>query len=777
MSEPSGESSGGPNGRDLSAFSLQDLFRSEAEVQAQILSNGLLALERDGVEPAAINDLMRAAHSIKGAAAIVDLPEVVLLAHAMEDAFVAAQQGSFHMSRGAIDLLLQAVDLLVQIAALSDLAAPDWFAANGARMRTLSELIASADAAEPDVLSSAREDRTASSTSAPVALMAATNAQLPAASATAAGVAPQAATGRHEQSLKVGVEHLDRLLALTSASMVSAHMLQPFLQSMQRFKKRQVELFSLIDDLQQTLATTNAAPVLKEKALAIMLAAAPMKQQLVERLVELETHERSLVSVAQTTLDEVLALRMRPLKDGVKALPRMVRDLAHQLGKEVRLEIDGENTLIDRDILARIETPLNHLLRNALDHGMEMPQQREDAGKPRIGTLRISARHAGGMLQLDVSDDGRGVDCEHIRRRVVERGMVIEAMAAALSEAELLAFLFLPAFSLKDEANLISGRGVGLDVVHDAVHQQNGTVRIESIPGAGFKTCIVLPLTQSVVRSLVVTIGGQAYALPIAKIDRIVMLATDAIHTLENKLFFHFDGEHVGLVDTAQVLGLAAGTRAPGAMPLIVLSSGGHRHALVVDAIVGEVSLAVQPLEAIFGKLRDIAAGAILDNGAPVLILDVADLFLSIDKALADGRLQKLHGAAPVAKRISKRVLVVDDSMTVREMERNLLLARGFEVDVAVDGVDGWNAVRSKHYDLMITDVDMPRMDGIELVMLVRKDLRLRALPVMIVSYKDRPEDRARGVQAGADYYLTKGSFHDETLLTAVVDMIGEGTA
>ena len=748
-----------PGSRDLSAFSLLDLFRSEAETQAQILSQGLLGLEQNGIQLDAINDLMRAAHSIKGAAAIVDLPDVVLLAHAMEDAFVAAQAGTYRMARGAVDALLTAVDLLVQIAGLSDLAAPQWFATNRERMATLAETITAGGRQSPDVPPSAAR------------------APSDAVESAAALANPVPVMARDEHSLKINIKHLDRLLALTSGSVVSAHMLQPFLKSMHRFKKRQVELLRLVDDLQQALAVTDAAPVLKEKAKAILLAAAPMKQQLVERLAELENHERTLLSVSQTTLDEVLALRMRPLKDAIKALPRMVRDLAHQLGKEVRLEVDGENTLIDRDILARIESPLNHLLRNALDHGMEMPHQREAAGKPRVGTLRISARHAGGMLQLEVSDDGQGVDCEGIRRRVVERGMATAAMAADLSPTELLAFLFLPAFSLKSQASLISGRGVGLDVVHETVRQQCGTVRIESAAGIGFTTCIVLPLTQSVVRSLVVTIGGQAYSLPIAKIDRVMTVADRDIHTLENRPFFYFDGEHVGLIDVAQVLGIPAAVRAPGALPVIVLSVGARRHALTVEAIVGEVSLAVHALDSTFGKLRDIAAGAILDDGTPVLMLDIDDLFRSIDTLLGAGSLQKPHGAPPLQKRIVKRVLVVDDSMTVREMERNLLLARGFEVDVAVDGIDGWNAVRSKHYDLLITDVDMPRMDGIELVTLVRKDVRLHALPVMIVSYKDRPEDRARGVEAGADYYLTKGSFHDETLLTAVIDMIGEGTS
>ena len=772
-----------PISGDLSRFSMLDLFRSEADMQTRILGEGLLTLERDATDVGVIEAMMRAAHSIKGAASIVDLPQVVTLAHQMEDVFVAAQGGAMRLSRPMVDALLAGVDLLVQISQLSDAGAPEWFASHDETITqtaaTIATRMAQGDAAEsPAALEEVVDHDTFAPASgaitgtAPAALVTASiSAELPAAEPVAI---PARADSRSQQSLKVNVENLDRLLSLTSQAVVSAHMLAPLLQSMQRFKKKQGELFTLLDDLQQNLATAVSTAVLKEQAAAILHAAMPLKQDLLKQQAELETHQRRLLANSQTTLDEVLALRMRPLKDGVHALPRMVRDLSHSLGKDVRLEIFGENTPVDRDILVKIESPINHLLRNAIDHGIEMPAQREAAGKTPQGTITISARHAGGMLHIDISDDGQGVDLERIRRRVVERNMATEAMAAALSEAELLDFLFLPAFSLKDTTSIISGRGVGLDLVQETIRQQYGTVQIESVAGKGMKTSIVLPLTQSVVRALITEVGGEAYAIPIAKIDRVLRVSSTLVHMLEDKPFFTLDGQHLGLVEASQVLGLAAGAREPDVLSVVVIGSGSRRYALVVDVIAGEQSLAVQPLEPTFGKMRDIAAGALLESGLPVLVLEVADLLLSIDKLLSDGRLKSLHGNLPAATRSAKRILVVDDSLTVREMERNLLLARGFAVDVAVDGVDGWNAVRSAHYDLVITDVDMPRMDGIELVTLVKKDPRLHTLPVMIVSYKDRPEDRARGIQAGADYYLTKGSFHDETLLDAVIDLIGE---
>jgi two-component system sensor histidine kinase and response regulator WspE len=470
--------------------------------------------------------------------------------------------------------------------------------------------------------------------------------------------------------------------------------------------------------------------------------------------------------------------------DGVHGLPRMVRDLARGLGKDVRVEIAGADTLVDRAVLARMEAPLNQLLRNAVDHGMAPPDERVAAGKPAHGTIRLEARHRGGMLALEVADDGGGVDPERIRAAAVRRQVAAPAFAPELSQAELMEFLFLPGFSLKDSANEISGRGVGLDVVQEAVRRLNGTVRTESTLGAGFRTVITLPLTQSIVRALVVDVAGEAYALPIARVERVLRVPATSVLTLQGRQYVNLEdtGEQLGLVAAGQVLELGE-TVAGADLALVAIGTGRERYGLVVDAVHGEQSLTVQPLEPTFGKLRDVAAAALLDDGTPVLILDVPDLVMSIGRLLDTGAALRLglQAAGPAGGASVRRVLVVDDSLTVREMQRKLLAARGYHVDVALDGVDGWNQLRAADYDLVITDVDMPRLDGIGLLERIRHDPRLARLPVMIVSYKDRPEDRTRGLEAGADYYLAKGAFHDATLLDAVRDLIGmahgEGTS
>jgi two-component system sensor histidine kinase and response regulator WspE len=304
-----------------------------------------------------------------------------------------------------------------------------------------------------------------------------------------------------------------------------------------------------------------------------------------------------------------------------------------------------------------------------------------------------------------------------------------------------------------------------------------GTIRVSSQPGKGACFVLQLPLTLSVVRTLLVEIGGEPYAFPLAHIVRTLKLPRDKVEVLEGRQHFNVDGRAVGLVSAQQVFGGREQCVLGAELSIVMVGDSAKPYGLITERFLGERELVVQPLDARFGKIKDIAAGALMEDGLPVLIVDVEDMLHSVEKLVAVGRLSKVERAASDIRKTRKRVLVAEDSLTVRELERKLLDHAGYEVEVAVDGMDGWNMVRTGNFDLLVTDIDMPRMDGIELVALIKRDLKLKSLPVMIVSYKDRVEDRQRGLDAGADYYLTKSSFHDETLLHAVVDLIGEAIA
>ena len=755
---------------DLSNFSMFDLFRVEVENQSLVLTAGLLALER---EPAAADQLeatMRAAHSLKGAARIVGLDAGVNVAHAMEDCFVAAQEGRLVLHQGRIDLLLRGVDLLSRIAHTPEADAAQWAGEKKSEVEAFLRELANAPDESPLVAADAPEEEATSpvqtSKSAPTA--------------TARPAATETSGGREasDRVLRVTAENLNRLLGLASESLVESRWLKPFAESLLRLKRLHYDLGRTLDGLREAhngMALNEAAQTAQAEAQRRVL---ECHQFLSQRLAELENFDRRSTNLAHRLYDEALAVRMRPFADGIQGFPRMVRDVGRTLGKQVKLEIIGEATQVDRDILEKLEAPLGHLLRNAIDHGIEPAAGRHAAGKPPEGVVRLEARHSAGTLQIIVADDGHGIDLDRLRAKIVARNLTNVETAQKLSEVELLEFLFLPGFTMKETVTEISGRGVGLDVVQNMVKQVRGTVRVSSQLGKGTRFLLQLPLTLSVVRTLLVEISGEPYAFPLAYIVRTLHLARGKIELLEGRQHFNFEGRQIGLVAAHQVLEGGEPNLAGEALPVIVVGDQSGTYALVVDRFLGERELVVQPLDARLGKIKDIAAAALMEDGAPVLIVDVEDLVRSVEKLISGGRLSQVRGASAAGEaKQRKRVLVVDDSLTVRELERKLLASRGYDVEVAVDGMDGWNAVRTGHFNLVVSDIDMPRMDGIELVTLIKKDPNLKALPVMIVSYKDREEDRRRGLDAGADYYLTKGSFHDETLLQAVVDLIGEADA
>jgi two-component system sensor histidine kinase and response regulator WspE len=756
--------------QDVSQASLLDLFRIEAEEQAQTLTAGLLALERDPVAAEHLESCMRAAHSLKGAARIVGIPACVSLAHAMENCFVRAQQGQPGLQPSTVDKLLQAVDILRRIAETSESELPQWDGRASEATRCAADL-----SRPPDSERAGEEPQSLQPGSAlhsgPV------KREKPVAAPSSFEEPQEEEDGDVDRVLRVGAKNLNRLLGLAGESLVDSRWLRPFAESLLRLKRHHYELSGTLQRLRDVLSRELLSETAHEALTAAEGRSRQCRQLLAERLSELESFDRRVTNISKRMYEGTLACRMRPFSDGVRAFPRMVRDLARSLGKEVRLEVTGGATEVDRDILEKLDAPITHLLRNAVDHGIELQQERCSAGKPGEGLIRLAARHQAGRLLVVVEDDGAGVDMQKLRAAVVARGLASADTCASLSESELFEFLLLPGFSLVSTVTEISGRGVGLDIVRNMLKQLRGTVQVSSRHGKGTRFQLQLPLTLSVVRALLVEVGGEPYALPLAFIVRTLKLPRTATALLEGRLHFEFDGQHVGLVTAHQIL--ASSSAAPaGDWPVVVLGDGDRAYGLVVDRLIGERELVVQPLDPRLGNVKDVAAGALMEDGTPVLILDSEDLLRSLEKLVLDGAIAgAAQGTDPGSRRRRKRVLVVDDSLTVRELERKLLSNGGYEVEVAVDGMDGWNAIRAGHFDLLVTDIDMPRMDGIELVTLLRRDARVKSLPVVIVSYKDRPEDRQRGLEAGADYYLAKSSFHDQTLLKAVAELIGEAAA
>ena len=874
---------------------LLELFRDEVHSGYAVLSEGLVRVEQLAGDPQAIEPLMRAAHSIKGAARIVAFPMVVQIAHALEDCLVAAQKGRVKLGADDVDLLLSGADLLQRLAATSagDVAGEQAAAENfvtrvtrlaqggpaaspslaasapapapapapgpapaatapapvslstpaaatpaespvaaaatpSATVATVesaassapaagsasavsstagsASAVSSASAANPESAPIAARDRSPTTVasapaSAPITSAPSVSSSTPAsgtpargggrAAGSAGGAGSGAGNGSgngagsgggdgghgdaeaRQRVVRVTAQSLTRLMSLAGESLVEARWLGPFGASLLKLKKMHDHLASSLDAVAHATTGTGAAPAVADARRRL----AECRQQLAARMDEFEAHARQTADLNSRLYHEVIDSRMRPFADGVQGFPRLVRDLGRQLGKKVQFEIIGSATPVDRDILEQLEAPLNHLLRNAMDHGVETPDERAAAGKPESAQLRLHARHRAGMLMITVSDDGRGISEEKLRRKIVARGLSTAELVEGMTQRELFDFLFLPGFSTAEKVTEVSGRGVGLDVVHSMVQAVGGNVRITSDLGRGTTFHLQLPITLSVIRAVLADIGGEPYAFPQNRLERLLRVSRDELRSIEGRQYLTVDGRNVGTVAAHQILELeAAGGDATGdgsdELSIILLGDETRPFGLVVDRFRGEQDLVVRTLDPRLGRVPHVSAAALMDDGAPVLIVDVEDLLRGIDQVLNEGRLRRLSRRQREEK-VAKRILIVDDSITVREVQRQLLKSHGYDVSTAVDGVDGWHSLQADDYDLVISDVDMPRMNGFEFVKTIKSDERYRRLPVIIVSYKDRPEDRMRGLEAGANYYLTKSSFHDATFLETVVELIG----
>jgi two-component system sensor histidine kinase and response regulator WspE len=753
---------------------MAELFRLEVENQSIVFTENMLGLEQDPTDASRLAALMRAAHSLKGAARMVDLDAAVSVTHELEDVFVAAQNGLLVLRPEHIDLLLRGVDLLHRIAQAPEIKIASEESARADEVQQFLRDLANVRVAEGAEPVKGMEELP--QTEGTDAFDFAESAFVP---ETAMATPPrdvEDAKRKHQRFLRVTPENLNRLLALTGESLVESRRLVPFSQSLLRLKREHSELAQILDRIRESLGREKSNEYAEAQVAQARVQLVRCREDLSKRLLELEEFHKRSANLSHRLYDEALACRMRPFADGIQAFPRMVRDLARELGKQVNLEIQGTSTYVDRDILEKLEAPLTHLLRNATDHGIELPEVRRAAAKSNEGTIRLEAQHSAGNLLITVSDDGRGINLANLRNTIVQKKLTAPEAAEQMSESEILEFLLLPGFTTKQEVTEISGRGVGLDAVQAIVKEVRGSIRIWTEVGRGTTFQMRLPLTLSIVRALLVEIGSQPYAFPLVHINRALKVAQTDIEVVAGRPHFRFDNRQIGLIAAHQIFGGKVYNHPDELVSVVVIGSQENCYGIVTERFLGERELVIKPLDPRLGKIKDISSGALLDDGSPVLIVDVEDLIRSVQKSIEAGTLGEVHRGNTNGETLKKpkRVLVVDDSLTVRELEKKLLRSRGYEVEIAVDGMDGWNVARTGHFDLVITDVDMPRMDGIEFVTLLKKDATLKSIPVMIVSYKDRAEDRRRGLEVGADYYLAKASFHDEALLQAVLSLIGE---
>lgn len=476
---------------------------------------------------------------------------------------------------------------------------------------------------------------------------------------------------------------------------------------------------------------------------------------------------RDLLRVLATLQERTMRTRMVTLATIAAPLQRAARDVARATGKEIEWRLEGENTELDRHVLGELRDPLTHLVRNAIDHGLESPEERKAAGKPAVGTVSIAAAQVGSEVEITVSDDGGGIDVDAVRAKA--------GLSAGVSEGEVLSQLFRPGFSTAALVTDISGRGVGLDVVERAVERIRGRIEVRSTVGAGTSFVIRVPMNLAVLPCLLVSAGGDTYALPLHAAVAIADEPVDAEFGVEGRAAVRAAGEIVPVIPLARALGVHDSDPQG---PVVVLSGAARRHAFRVDALIGRRDVVVKELSSVLPRLPVLSGASVEPGGAVMLVLDAIGL-VGAARGIDSRRPAPLPSAtaevaeASVAAARGVRVLVVDDALTIRELQRSILERAGYEVVTAADGEEALARLAEQPAELVVTDVEMPRLDGFGLTERIREHPQLSSIPVIIVSSRAADEDRRRGLDAGADAYLVKTAFDEGDLLAAVERVLG----
>ena len=723
---------------DTSAFVAK--FVEEARDRLKALGAALLRLEKSPGTPAAISEAMREAHSIKGSALMLGLSDIAQIAHQLEDVFVAAKAKPSLFDGGAYDTVFAAVDQMsarVEQLARGEMGAVEVAALCGKL----------ADVLNSDIRSAPRQD-----------------AGLP---QPAAAIETTGVRSELSQSLRVPLEKLDRLAHLAPEMVVQT------LKAFERHTElRRLErmLSRLRDQVREARISHDSAAVDRGQQLGDYADALDIiTRRLREFLVNFSDDRVRLNLITEELRQNVIELTMLPVGSVFDAFPRAVRDLARMFGKEIELAIRGRETELDKKIVEQIAEPLIHLIRNSVDHGIETPASRRRLGKPAAGHLVLSAEQQGNRIVLSLNDDGRGIDTKMLRAVAIRRKVATAAEIGRWSEEQLLGLVFHPGFSTRSTATDVSGRGIGMDVVKNVVERLGGTVRVQSEPNAGTTVTLNLPLSLALLRVVLLEVADELFALPTAAVRRILQIEDADVRRLQQGLVAEVDGENIPLTALSTMLRVPAAP-ASTRQTVLVAETGEGRFGIIADAVHEEQELVFNELRGPLRNQKTFTGAALLGNGDIVPILDVNALFELASRAPAPDSL------AIVPRRVQRRiarVLVVDDSLVAGELQKNILIAAGYESEIAGDGVEALECLRTREFDLIIADVDMPRMDGFELTQRIRTDERLRDVPVIIVTSRDTVDDRRRGFEVGADAYVMKREFDQSQLLATVGRLIG----
>jgi len=743
-------------------------FQEEATEYLQRLNEGVITLEGDPENRDLIDQMLRDAHTLKGSARMVGLIEISDVAHRLEDIMVKVREGELRYVPKMSDSFFEALDVIVFLSENAGKELPGGVDIPGLldRLGVIAgeNLVPAAPAAPaeredtPDVAPEPDPARTRKQTASPKKAI----------------HDEEKLQTRVQNTVRVRTEQVDGLLNLVSEVVISQikdEQRARDLRGLQALSNEVHQLWVRVRTQASNLQS-DVAGSLGEDLDVLDELLADQRERLGTIAKDYADDTSRSSSVVADLQERSMSLRMLPASTVFNTFPRSVRDLARQFNKDVELEIEGGDTELDKKVLEEINDPLIHIMRNAVDHGIESVAERVAAGKPEKGTIHLAARQEGDHIVIEISDDGAGIDPDKVRAAAVRKGYISQTEASSMSDREARYLIFEAGFSTSAIITEISGRGVGMDVVREfVVAKLKGSLDVQSELGTGTVFRLTIPLTLAIIRALLVRVSGRTFALPTASIEETLRIEPSEVIRVEGREVIRRQRRTIPLVRLRDVLGIDSVPFEGKKIPMVTVGFSGHRMGFLVDAFAGEQQIVIKTLGTHLKHVDNVAGVTILGAGEVIPILNVPDL-MHHARQLAGMRVRQ---EAVVSKVESgpKRILICEDSFTTRELERSIFEAAGYEVETATDGAIGLAKLREGlNVDAVVTDVQMPNMTGFELTRAIKDDDVLKVIPVIIVTSLEREEEKAEGINAGADAYITKSVFNQDTLIDTVERLI-----
>ncbi|GAM10259.1 gliding motility regulatory protein [Geobacter sp. OR-1] len=774
-------------------------FRVEADEHLRKIFSGLVELEKAAPEQRTeiVETVFRESHSLKGAARSVNLDDVEALCQAMEGVFCAMKSHEIDGSVELFDLMHRAADHLGRILPAAGKAlAPEDKAVAASLVSRLEDLTL-ADDGEPGVSESeAARAGTIVDHSAISPPAAETTPDHLAVNSTAT-TAPETPASDYRppipamtETVRVSTQKLSSLL-LQSEEMLFAKLsatqrigqMRETRGSFHAWEKEWARVIPVLHQLRSANnktvpgnrgngnGTSNELVKLFEFLDWNLDFVKTLESRHVAAMTAAKQDSRTLDGMVNNLLADMKKVLMFPFSSLLEIFPKTVRELARDSGKEADLVISGEEIEIDRRVLEEIKDPLVHLIRNCIDHGIETPGERQAKNKPQRGTIRVAVTPVDSRVEVIVSDDGAGIPLDRVRAALLKLGSLPREKVDELSDQELLPFVFQSGISTSPIITELSGRGLGLAIVREKVEKLGGTVSLETAPGSGTSFRIILPLTVATFHGVLVRLGERIFIIPTMHVERTVRLGRGDIKTVENRETIPLNGEAVSLARLADILGVGRAAD-PEMIQAIVLTASGMSVAFLVDEVLNEQEVLLKGLGRQLSRVRNVAGVTVIGSGKVVPILNVPDLLKSAVKHSGAAALPAATAETEPAMDRKRSVMVVEDSITTRILLHNIFGAAGYDVVTAVDGLDAFTKLKSAEFDIVVSDVEMPRMNGFDLTSRIRADKRLAEMPVVLVTARESREDRERGIDVGASAYIVKSSFDQSNLLEVVRRLI-----